>query len=141
MRKQREIAIRVRCHDLPGVRFGERSAVRLGIQKGREVVDDVPAEGDGVTFAATLRVGGRENGGPNFLGPYAHGKPEDRFLYLCWGERTAGGWELFGRAKVPLAHLGWDRLNRSWDAEGPITLSVSMTARRGGPACGSVEVE
>ncbi len=141
MQEPREITILIRCHDLPGVRFGERTAVRLGIQKGQDVVDDVLAEGDGVTFTATLRVGGRETGKPNFLGPYAHGKPEDRFLYLCWGERKAGEWDSFRRAKVPLTHLSWHRLDQAWETGEPITLSLAMTDGRGGPACGSVKVD
>lgn len=141
MREQREITLRIHCHDLPGVRFEERTAVRLGIQKGQEVVDDVPAEGDGVTFTATLKVGGRKSGEPNFLGPYAQGKPEDRFLYLCWGERMAGRWDPFRRAKVPLTHLTWGLLDQAWEAGEPITLPVAMTDSRGGPVCGSVEAD
>jgi hypothetical protein len=141
MREQREITILIQCRDLPGVRFGERTAVRLGIQKGPEVVDDVPAEGDRVTLQATLRIGGRKTGEPNFLGPYAFGTPEDRFLYLCWGDRIAGRWDLIGRAKIPLTHLGWGRLNQAWGVGEPIRLSVAMTDSRGGPACGTVETD
>ena len=141
MRQQREITIQIHCHDLPGVRFEERTAVRLGIQKGQEVVDDVPAEGGGVTFTATLRVGERENGEPNFLGSYAHGKPGERFLYLCWGERMAERWYPFRRAKVPLKHLDWRRLDQAWNTGEPITLTVAVTDQRGGPACGTVEAD
>ncbi len=141
MRQQREIAILIHCRDLPGIRFGERTAVRLGIQKGAEVVDDVLAEGDGMTFTAMLRVSGRKTGEPNFLGPYAQGKPEERFLYLCWGERTADGWSLIGRAKVPLTHLNWPRLDKSWETGEPITLSVTMMDTRGRPACGTVKAD
>lgn len=139
-RQQREITIQIHCHDLPDARLGERTAVRLGIQKDRDVVDDVLAEGNSATFTAILRVDGLKTGKPNFLGPYAHGKPEDRFLYLCWGERMANQWELIGRAKVPLAHLGWDRLNQTWDAGEPVTITVAMTDSRGRPVCGSVDV-
>ena len=142
MRQQREITILVYCHNLPGIQFEERIAVRLGIQKGQEVVDDVPAEGDGVTFTATLRVDGEhETGEPNFLGPYAQGKPKDRFLYLCWGERMAERWDPFRRAKVPLTHLDWRRLDQAWNAGEPITLTVALTDKRGGPACGTVEAD
>lgn len=141
MREPREITILIRCHDLPGVRFEERTAVRLGIQKGQEVVDDALAEGASVTFQATLRIGGRKSGEPNFLGPYAHGKPGDRFLYLCWGERMAERWDPFRRAKVPLTHLDWRRLDQAWNTGEPITLTVAMTDKRGGPVCGSVDVD
>ena len=141
MRQQREITLRIHCHEVPGVRFGERTAVRLGIQKGQDVVDDVLAEGDGVIFTATLRVGVLKTGKPNFLGPYAHGKPEERFLYLCWGERMAEQWNPFRRAKVPLTHLNWHGLDKSWETGEPIILSVGMTDSRGGPACGSVDVD
>lgn len=140
MRQQREITLRIYCHDLPGGHFHEKTAVRLGIQKGREVIDDVPADAETVTFTATFQVGDLKTGQPNFLGPYAHGKPESRFLYLSWGERK-NEWEMFGRAKVPLAHLDWDRLDKFWRTGEPILLSVSMTDARGRPVCGTVKMD
>ncbi len=137
MRQQREIIIQIQCRKLPGTRFEQRTAVRLGIQKRREVIDDVPADADCVTFRAVLKVAESGTAKPNFLGPYVHGKPDDRFLYLCWGEWTERGWDGFRRAKVSLKSLGWDRLNEAWGNGEPIKLTVEMTDTKGGPRCGS----
>lgn len=141
MKEGRTITILINCHDLPKATFGSQSSLRLGIQKGQEVNDDVPVEGAGAMFQATLEVESRKTGEPSFRGPYVHGKPSDRFLYLCWGRRTAEHWELLGRAKVSLANLGWKQLEQAWDAGKPVTLSVAMTDSRGRAACGLVASE
>lgn len=48
--------------------------------------------------------------GPNFLGPYVHGTPEARFLYLSWGyqNETEGRW--LKRLKVHLASITWEQI-------------------------------
>jgi len=78
------------CTDLPGRRFHDRGdpkqpglvrePVYLGIQRGREVVDPVPADRPEATFKAEFRIGRRPGGAPNFLGPYAG----------WWGPQAAG---------------------------------------------------
>ena len=65
---------------------------------------------------------------------------DDRFVYLCWGERFGDAWDLVGRAKVPLKQLDWGRLEQSRTTGEPIKLAVDMTDKRGRPACGSVAV-
>src|SRR5689334_15917233 len=98
-----ELTIRLVCRDLPGIRFAEsgestqvRQPVYLGIQKGKEVVEAVPGDRHQVTYDATLRVAKVKNGQPNFLGAYAHGTPDDRFVCLCWGQMSRGGhFEMF----------------------------------------------
>lgn len=135
------IIVRIRCRNLPGTRFENRAAVRLGIQKGQEVVDDVAGDADGATFLVPLRVSGNTaTGSPNLLGPFAQGTPTSRFIYLCWGERVGEEWDPFRRAKVPLQGLTWESVQNSQASGEPIEISVEMTDERGGPACGSVAV-
>lgn len=139
MNDHQEITLRIHCHHLPGTQFEERTAVRLGIQKGQEVVEDVAADVESVTFTVTLRVANNpKNGQPNFLGAYAHGTPNDRFIYLSWGERKDGAWDMFRRAKVRLRQLTGERLEQSIKTGEPIELSVAMTDAKGGPACGTL---
>jgi uncharacterized protein DUF5990 len=93
------LRVRVVCTDLPGRRFRGLHApqrpvtepVYLGIQRGREVIEQVPADRRQVTFAAEFTVGKRPDGSPNFLGPYAQGTPDDRFFYLSWGPPESDG--------------------------------------------------
>ena len=134
-----EITLRVHCRNLPGREFGGRRAVRLGLQKGAEVVADVPADAVQVTFSVPLRVGeNTRTGKPNFLGPFAHGTPTERFIYLSWGERKGGGWEMFRRAKLQLRHLDWETIERALATSRSVEAFLDMTDAKGGPLCSSV---
>ena len=134
-----EIVVRLRCTNLPGRAACGRTAVRLGIQRGTEVVEDVLADGD-VTFDAFLRVQLNDTTGkPNFLGPYAQGTPQERFLYLCWGERHGSAWNGFRRAKVHLNHLSWDDVARHLAGGKPLEADLNMTDAKGDPLCASVK--
>jgi hypothetical protein len=138
-----DITIRLRCRNLPGARVGESAAVRLGIQRGKEVVEDVSADAEEATFTAPLRIGGSpEAGPPNFLGPFAHGTVNDRFLYLCWGERTANGaWEGFGRAKIRLSPVTWEAITRAQETGAEIEAVIDMTDARGAPVFASLSAD
>lgn len=141
MNNPQEVKIVIRCRNLPGSRVGERTAVRLGIQRSKEVVEDVPADVPQITFTVSLRVEhNAETGKPNFLGPFAHGTPQERFIYLCWGERQRGVCDGFGRAKVHLKHLTWPQVEAALQQDQPIAFSFDMTDARGGPFCGSLNL-
>jgi len=72
MNSRQEVVIRIHCHHLPGTEFEGRTGVRLGIQKDKEVIDDVLADVESVTFRVPLRVTTNpKTGQPNFLGPFA----------------------------------------------------------------------
>jgi hypothetical protein len=134
-----EITILLRCRDLPGHCFESHTAVRLGVQRGRDVVDDVPGDVSDVTFTVPLRVTrNAKSGNPNFLGPFAQGTPDDRFIYLSWGERHNGAWDMFRRAKVKLNHLTWETVEQAMKQGESIEAVISMTDRSGGPLCASV---
>ncbi len=139
MQQPQEIVLRLHCRALPGTRFENRDQIRLGIQRGDTVIEDVPGDADGVTFSVPLRVRPNPRSGQaNFLGPFAHGTPDERFLYLCWGERNGEEWENFRRAKVPLKHIDWDRLQRPLETGEPIEMTLDMTDAKGGPVCGAI---
>lgn len=141
MHNQQEIALKIHCYHLPGTHFGERNAVRLGIQSGQEVIEDVPADVESVTFTVPLRVTKNpKTGQPNFLGPFAHGTPDDRFIYLSWGERQGADWDMFRRAKIRLRQLTWERLESSWQSGAPIEIAMAMTDAKGSPACARIEI-
>jgi hypothetical protein len=136
-----EVIIHIHCHNLPGLGFDGRTAVRLGIQKGKEVIEDVPADRTQVTFTMPLRVErDSETGKPNFLGPFAQGTPQERFIYLCWGEKRGGNWDGFRRAKLHLKHLTWKQVEAALQQNQPIKFSFDMTDAKGGPACGSLNL-
>jgi uncharacterized protein DUF5990 len=139
MRKEIEVAFEFACTELPGAVVKDRRAVRLGIQEGRAVVQDVAGDMEEVTFRFSLRV--REhprNGRPNFLGPFAQGTPDGRFVYLCWGERADGEWDGFRRAKVHLKSLTWAQIDRSVATGLPIRATIRMSDAGGRPATASL---
>ncbi len=139
MSNQREIKVLIHCRDLPGSKFQERTGVRLGIQKGTDVIEDVPADAEGVTFTAPLRVTRNPaSGRPNFLGPFAQGTAGERFIYLCWGERRGGNWDGFRRAKLHLSHLSWESIEKAIEDGSTIEAVVNVTDAKGGPLCASV---
>lgn len=141
MNSSQVVLIHLHCHKLPGSCFEGKSAVRLGIQKGQEVVDDVPAEAREVLFTVPLRVQPDSvTGQPNFLGPFAQGRSQERFIYLCWGQRLNNVWEGFRRAKVHLKHLTWQQVEAALQQRQPIEFSFDMTDAKGGPVCGSLNL-
>ena len=132
----------IHCTELPGIRFGFGAGapacyepVHLGIQRGEEVVDDVPADRRQATFDASFRVGRQRDGSPNFLGPFAHGPVHDRFVYLSWGVKSKTGFAMFRRLKLRLGHLGWGQIERSLVSGEPIRVTLRLTDARGAPLC------
>jgi hypothetical protein len=138
MQTKSEARVELHGTRLPGVRFQERGAVRVGIQAGREIVDDIPADAEKAVFTATVRVTRLEDGAFDFGGPYVFGTRGDRFLYLCWGERIGGAWDGFRRAKIKLGYvppLVWEGAL----GEGqPVVGRLELTDAKGGPKCASL---
>ena len=140
------LSIKVMCKELPGIRFLDsqdpawpcREPVYLGIQRGRDVVDQVPADRQRATFIAEFKVLRKADGSPHFLGPFAHGTPADRFFYLSWGfKKNADRFEMFRRLKIRLGHLGWQEIQESMTAGHPIRVTLRLTDAKGGPLCGT----
>ena len=140
------ITIRLVCRDLPGIRFVEpkdetdvREPVLLGIQRDDEAIELTPADRRQVTFKPTLRVRWHNDGAPNFLGPFVHGKPRDRFVYLVWAcPRDDGTLDRFRRAKVMLRPIGRDAVLRARDEGFTPTATLRLTDDLGGPYCATV---
>jgi len=142
MSHQVEVTIQIHCRSLPGTRFAGRAGVRLGIQNGNDVVQDVPGDAAEATFQASLRVTRNpKDGTPNFLGKFAHGTLDKRFIYLCWGERRGDDWDGFRRAKIHLSHLDWPSIETAVAALRPIEAFLAMTDDKGGPLCASVRAD
>ena len=138
------LRVRVVCTDLPGTRFRDpqdparpvKDPVFLGIQRGREVIEQVPGDTKTATFTPEFRVERKKDGTPNFLGPFAQGTADDRFFYLCWGvKRPTGGFDMFRRLKVRLGHLSATRVARACRSGAPITVRLRLTDAKGGPLC------
>jgi hypothetical protein len=98
--------------------------------------------GEDLSFDFTIRVASGESEPPRFLGPYTHGPPSGRFVYLCVGTlagQTDSCWTR--RGKVPLSGI-----TRELIAQVRHTPNLSLegrvwgTAKDGSPVCASVKL-
>lgn len=135
--------IRIEGRDLPGCRGGvEADALRLGnvhvgVQCRAEVVDRVPADAPEATWR--FDVASREvDGLLDVGGPWVHGRPGARFLYLCWGAVTGDRFEMFRRAKLMFGDVPTDLLRAAHDGAGVLVCQLGLTDAKGGPVCARV---
>ncbi|MGW5560563.1 DUF5990 family protein [Micromonospora sp. NPDC003944] len=135
--------IRIEGSDLPGQRPGaEADALRLGnvhvgIQRKAEVVDQVPADAPSATWS--LEVSSREiDGALDVGGPWVHGRPGARFLYLSWGAVTPDGFAMFRRAKMMFTDVPTALLRAAHEGSGTLVGRVGLTDAAGEPICARV---
>ncbi len=136
--------IRIEGSDLPGRRPGsEADALRLGnvhvgVQRGAEVVDRVPAAAPSAVWS--FPVTGREvDGLLDVGGPFVHGRPGARFLYLSWGAvGDDGGFAMFRRAKLLFGDIPGDLLRAAFAGDGVLVGRLGLTDDQGGPRCARV---
>ncbi|GAA4699332.1 DUF5990 family protein [Phytohabitans rumicis] len=135
--------IRIEGHDLPGRRAGAGAdALRLGnvhvgVQRRAEVVDRVPAGAAEATWQ--FEVTSREvDGLLDVGGPWVHGRPGARFLYLSWGAVTGDRFEMFRRAKLMFGDVPTDLLRAAHDGAGVLVCRVGLTDAKGEPLCARV---
>jgi hypothetical protein len=118
------------------------AGVAFRMQRGRDGLVDAVSAADGAwVFEAAVRAGGRRaDGGPTLLGPFAHGRPDDRFLYLNSGTYAGQAGSPWGRrAKVRLGGIGWALVERALgDPDVVLEARLEGTGRDGGPAAAGV---
>src|SRR5688500_10781298 len=91
--------IRLVCHDLPASTCMGHTNIRLGIQKGKGVVQETFMDKDEVVFEVDVTaVDG------DYRGPFVHGPKGERFIYLAWSDQGIG----FRRGKVHLSTIPSD---------------------------------
>jgi hypothetical protein len=129
----------LRCAGLPGPAKPAYEAVHVGVQRRREVVDLVPGDAAEARWDLQVEVAPGRDGGLDFRGPWVHGKPGERFLYLSWGELgSEGQFSMFRRAKLWLGTIGTEQLQQAIETGAVVEGRLSLTGRRGGPLCASV---
>ena len=137
------IPFRVRLRGLPPSTCGSRRRVEAGLQRGTEVIQSRPLTGDTLELTGELRLKAADaaarRGAPVFLGPFTHGPPAGRFLYVTWTGEENGVRGMFRRLKLPLAGITWAQIDAALGEPGGIlTATVAGRARDGGPACATV---
>jgi hypothetical protein len=109
------------------------SAVRFGLQDNKEEIHEGALREDGkYAFDFDLRVAETEDESapPVFLGPFAFGKPSDRFVYLSWQRTDAPGYA--NRVKARLADIDWPLLRETQESGGRLEADLSGRKAGGG---------
>ena len=136
--------IRIEGSDLPGRRAGAQAdALRLGnvhvgVQRKSEVVERVPASAPSAVWE--FEVDSREVGEGllDVGGPWVHGRPGARFLYLSWGAVSDDGFAMFGRAKLLFGDIPGDALRGAHGGAGVLVGRLGLTEADGSPRCARV---
>ena len=128
----RELALRIVWLDpLPGVHHavqsGKKDLVPATHSTSRELVFDL-----------SVRVrDDRPDGQPNFLGPFAQGPRDARFVYVnsgTYAAQTDTCWSR--RAKIPLTGITWQLIDEA--AGGVLVARIPGIGGDGGPTCATV---
>jgi len=116
---------------------GERyKNVHVGVQCRNDVVDLVPGDAEQARWSFSIETRAADDGTTDFAGPFVHGRPGDRFLYLSWGS-VDPKFEMFRRAKLHFADCDPDVLASAL-RQGELTCRVRMSDRCGDPRCARV---
>jgi hypothetical protein len=97
---------------------------RLGLQRGRDDVQEGAVLDDGrLAFEVELRVKpGPDPERPVFLGEFAQGPADARFLHLGW-KPDRPGW--INRAKVPLSGISWAQVREAQASGRPLVADAT----------------
>ena len=109
------------------------SAVRFGLQDNKEQLHEGVLRDDGtLSFDFDLRVAAAadEAQPPVFLGPFAFGRPQDRFVYLSWQRTELPGY--VNRVKARLADIDWALVHEAQESGGRLEADLSGRKAGGG---------
>ena len=134
---ERQVTLRVIVESPPG-------DVDFGVQEGHgndyKTVQKQRYTKQDLRFEFLIRVNEGKNGQPNFLGSFAQGPANNRFIYLDIGTYAGQSNTPWGRRlKIPLAGITWPMIEQASDASRVIEVRVPGTGRDGGPTCGTVK--
>jgi len=131
----RELPVRVTV-------MGPPPGVTFAIQRGKdELLAPLKIGVKALVFDLNLRISERKAGAaPNMLGPYAQGKPDDRFLYLNSGTMAGQGDSCWTRrAKIKVGGISWKLIEQTLATPGAVIEAViDGRAKDGGPCCATV---
>ena len=135
--------IRIEGNDLPGRRVGPAADglrlnnVHVGVQRLRVAVDlvHVGAAEAVWEFEVTAR---RVEGLLDVGGPFVHGRPGARFLYLSWGNVDGDRFAMFRRAKLMFGDIPASVLLGAYDG-GQAVGALGLTDAAGDPVCARIQ--
>jgi hypothetical protein len=116
----RDIHVTLTCNTLPPL--GEPATV--GIQdKGQHVHAGIRKRDGSFEFECVIQVRDKGAGNIDFAGPFVHGTPAARFVYLSWKRAASGAAPWVQRVKIPLVF-------NAADLGAAIAIRADITGRR-----------
>lgn len=113
----------IRADDIPATN-PEGDAFVFGLQDAKGQIDPGVRDASArLVFDFALRVRPGKDGAPNFLGPYASGPVDDRFIYLSWVSIPRRVY--INRLKCRLRDIGWPLIHQAQIEGQPIVGDVS----------------
>jgi hypothetical protein len=131
------VLIRIEGRDLPAGDELRLRNVHVGVQRKAEVVERVPVTAPAAAWE--LEVTAREiDGLLDVGGPFVHGRPGARFLYLSWGNVSGSGFEMFRRAKLMFGDIPTPVLRAAFEGGGVLVGELGLSDAYGDPVCARV---
>jgi hypothetical protein len=117
------------------------AGVAFRVQRGKwELLEPSPSASDSLSFDFTVRVVLAAGEPPNFLGEFAQGPRDSRFIYVNSGTSAGqhdSNWTR--RAKLPLTKISAALVKRVLADPGSVLEArIEGVGRDGGPACATV---
>lgn len=101
----REIRVTLLCKSLPAT----EEPATVGLQDKTQAVHEGALQRNGsVEFSCVVQVRDKGAGQIDFAGPFVHGTPSARFIYLSWKRAAAAAAPWVQRVKIPLAFTADD---------------------------------
>jgi hypothetical protein len=120
--------------DLPVRNCAGHSVVSVGIQRGRDVVEVHAGDSTSARWVVDVTEVPGPDEAVDVRGPYVHGRPGARFLYLSWdGVDADGERAMFRRAKLML-----DPALLTDAAGATLVADLRLTMADGSPLCAAV---
>jgi hypothetical protein len=124
----KKLLLRLVCKSIPETP-AEEGALDVGIQDKKQAVHAGRTGQDGemcFECSAEARIDDL-SGEIDFRGPFVHGTPQARFLYLSWKRTGAAATPWYWRVKIPLASIGAKNITALQAGE---WLVADITGRR-----------
>ena len=113
--------------------------VSMQVQRGKDGLLQPKKDGSSLVFDFEISVD-LSNGAPNFLGKYAQGPKDARFIYVNSGSYAGEAFSCWGRrAKLSLMTVTNDQIEVLISNGGRLETAFEGTGRDGGPTCASVK--
>lgn len=119
-----DLTLRIICLDPHTLSDDPRAGFGVQDQSQRLTNGDKRPD-ESLAFTVPIIVKGMPGiASPDFAGPFAHGTPQQRFLYLSLGTQQGRVWQWIRRIKVPLSGITWTHVEEAGSNGGILEASI-----------------